>query len=153
MKQLSCLILTIPFFFSRAAAQPDQRVFTSDIDHFWIAYDSAQTTTDSIQQLRYIQTLYVDKGTPGLKTFMELRHYSVPNWVHLLHIYPKFWKSIRPNTRAVKSYAPAIEASIRQFKKFYTPLSDAKMYFTVGGLRSGTSSNWIIPIPSPRRNS
>jgi hypothetical protein len=143
MKYLFSLLLTIPFFFCRVGAQPAQvpqtaqRVITSDIDHFWIAYDSAQTTTDSIQQLRYIQTLYIDKGTPGLKAFMELRHYSAPLWVHLLRIYPKFWQSIRPNTLAVKSYAPAIEASIRQFKKLYPPLSDAKMYFTVGGLRSG----------------
>ena len=80
MKRLTSLALCLSCFFFRGFAQPaqsDQRVFTSDIDRFWIAYDSAQTTTDSVQQLHYIQTLYVDKGTPGLKAFMELRDYSV----------------------------------------------------------------------------
>jgi hypothetical protein len=123
-------------FLCRGFAQPgqtDQRVFTSDIDHFWIAYDSAQTTTDSVQQLHFIQTLYVEKGTPGLKAFMEVRDYSGPGWVSLLRKYPKFWQSIRPNTLSVKSFAPGIEASIRQFKRLYPPLTKAKMYFTVGG--------------------
>jgi hypothetical protein len=91
MKRLSALVLCLSFFLCRGyaqTAQSDQHVFTSDIDHFWIAYDSAQTTADSVQQLHYVQTLYVDEGTPGLKAFM-----------------------IRPNTLSVKSFAPAIEAS------------------------------------------
>jgi hypothetical protein len=150
MKRLSGLILCISFSLCRVCAQPtapDQRVFTSDIDHFWIAYDSTQTTTDSVQQLHFIQTLYVDKGTPGLKAFMEVRDYSAPAWVHLLRKYPKFWQSIRPNTLSVKSFAPGIEASIRQFKQLYPPLTNAKMYFTVGGLRSGgTTKDSMILI-------
>ena len=140
MKRLFNLVLCIYFFLCRGFAQPaqsDQRVFTSDIDHFWIAYDSTLTTTDSVQQLHYIQTLYVDKGTSGLKAFMELRDYSAPGWVSLLRRYPKFWHSIRPNTLSVKSFAPGIEASIRRFKRLYPPLTNAKIYFTIGGLRSG----------------
>ncbi len=150
MKHLSSLILSVSIFLCRGFAQPaspDQRVFTSDIDHFWIAYDSAKMTNDSVRQLHFIQTLYVDKGTPGLKAFMEVRDYSAPGWVSLLRKYPKFWQSIRPNTFSVKSYAPGIEASIRRFKQLYPPLSAAKMYFTVGGLRSGgTTKDSMILI-------
>jgi hypothetical protein len=128
-------------------ASPGQKVFTSDIDHFWTAYDSVQTTMDSLRQVYFIQTLYVDKGTPGLKAFMEVRDYSAPEWVGLLRKYPKFWQSIRPNTLSVKSFAPGIEASIRRFKQLYPPLSNAKMYFTVGGLRSGgTTKDSMILI-------
>jgi hypothetical protein len=152
MKRLTSLALCLSCFFFRGFAQPaqsDQRVFTSDIDRFWIAYDSAQTTTDSVQQLHYIQTLYVDKGTPGLKAFMELRDYSAPGWVGLLRQDPKFWRSIRPNTLTVKSSAAAIEASIRRFKQLYPPLTNAKMYFTVGGLHSGgTTKDSMILVGS-----
>ncbi len=150
MKRLSALVLSIILLFCRVGAQPapsDQRVFTSDIDHFWIAYDSAATTTDSLQQLHYIQTLYVDKGTPGLKAFMELRDYSAAGWIGLLRQDPKFWRSIRPNTLTVKSTASAIEASMRRFKQLYPPLTNAKMYFTVGGLHSGgTTKDSMILI-------
>jgi hypothetical protein len=128
-------------------APPYQKVFTSDIDHFWTAYDSVQTTSDSLRQVYFIQTLYVDKGTPGLKAFMEARDYSAPAWVGLLRHYPKFWQSIRPNTLSVKSRAGEIEASIKKFKQLYPPLSDAKMYFTVGGLHSGgTTKDSMILI-------
>ena len=44
-------------------AQKDQKVFTADIDNFWIAYDSIQSTKDSLKQIEFIQTLYIDKGT------------------------------------------------------------------------------------------
>jgi hypothetical protein len=132
------LIYTLLILNARSQSLPNtQRVFTSDVDHFWIAYDSVQTTTDSLLQLHFIQTLYIDKGTPGLKAFMDVRDYSAPLWVSLLRQYPKFWKSVRPNTLSVQQRAGEIEASLKTFKQLYPPLSDAKMYFTVGGLRSG----------------
>ena len=94
-------------------------------------------TKDSLKQLQYIQTNYIDKGTDGLKAFMEVRDYTADLWVSLIRSYPKFWKSIRPNTLAVKSKAKEIEHSIQKLKKLYPKLKEAKMYFTVGGLRSG----------------
>jgi hypothetical protein len=40
-----------------------QKVFTQDIDNFWVAFDSIQTTKDSIKQINFIQASYIDKGT------------------------------------------------------------------------------------------
>src|SRR5215204_2770396 len=95
-----------------SSAQNNQKVFTSDIDNFWIAYDSIQTTKDSLKQIDFIQNLYIDKGTKGLKAFMAVRNYTAELWVKLIRIYPKFWNSIRPNTFTVKSYVQEIETSI-----------------------------------------
>jgi len=131
-------------FFSSASGQ--KNVFTSDVDHFWMAYDSCLTTNDSLQQLKFIQTLYVDKGSEGLKACMEARDYSTELWVNLIRKYPRFWKSIRPNTFTVKSYANEIEQSIQRLKNLYPRLKKAKMYFTIGGLRSGgtTMNNKVL---------
>jgi hypothetical protein len=130
-------------------AQKEQNVFTSDIDNFWIAYDSIQTTKDSLKQISFIQNLYIDKGTKGLIAFMEARDYTAKLWVELIRKYPKFWNSIRPNTLTVKSYAPDIEKSIKKLKELYPDLKEAKMYFTVGGLRSGgTTMNDMVLIGS-----
>lgn len=118
-------------------AQEDRKVFTSDIDNFWIAFDSIQSTKDSLQQIGFIQKLYIDKGSKGLKAFMEARDYTAKLWVELIRKYPKFWNSIRPNTLTVKSYAAEIEQSIKKLKDLYPGLKEAKIYFTVGGLRSG----------------
>jgi hypothetical protein len=114
-----------------------QKVFTQDIDNFWIAYDSVRSTTDSLRQIHFIQTLYINNGTPGLKAFMQARDYSAELYVRLIHQYPKFWASIRPNTLLVKSRASGIEKSIKRLKNLYPELENAKIYFTIGGLRSG----------------
>lgn len=141
------LLLFILSFISKA--QNDQKVFTADIDNFWIAYDSIQSTKDSLKQIDFIQKLYIDKGTKGLKAFMAVRNYTATLWVQLIRLYPKFWNSIRPNTLAVRSYAPEIEKSISKFKELYPDLKEAKMYFTVGGLRSGgTTMNDMVLIGS-----
>lgn len=123
------------------------KVYTSDIDHFWEAYDSIRTTRDSLQQLRYIRELYINKGTEGLKAFMQLRDYSDVYWVKLINRLPKFWNSIRPNTLSVKGKAAEIERSIQRLKVLYPGLREAKMYFTVGGLRSGgTTMNDMVLV-------
>jgi len=138
MKRVVATVLIFLFLFLSAAAQLfNQKVFVSDIDNFWKAYDSCQTTTDSLKQLHFIQTLYVDKGTEGLRAFMEARDYTTDLWVSLIRKYPRFWKSIRPNTLTVQSKAKEIEQSISKLKKLYPELKEAKMYFTIGGLRSG----------------
>jgi hypothetical protein len=122
-------------------------VITSDIDNFWIAYDSIQKTSDSIKQIGYIRDLYINKGTAGLKAFMAARDYDAKLWVELVRGYPKFWRSIRANTLNVKSYAVEIEKSIQRLKQLYPDLRDATMYFTVGGLRSGgTTTNDMVLI-------
>ncbi len=124
-----------------------QRVFTEDIDRFWIAYDSAGTTTDSIKQVDIIQSLYLDKATPGLKAFAKARNYNAPLYVKLIRHYPRFWASIRPNTLQVKSQTEKIEKAIDQLKTLYPSLKDSKMYFTIGGLRSGgTTTDHMVLI-------
>ena len=117
------------------------KVSTIDIDNFWQAYDSTQTTQDTLRQQAFIQQLYIDRGTEGLHAFMRARDYSAPLWVRLINRYPKYWKSIRPNTLSLKSKSAEIENSIARFKELYPSLKDAQMYFTVGGLKSGGTTD------------
>lgn len=138
MKHLYFLTFVFCFpLFVHAQKNTPSLVFTSDIDRFWTAYDSTQTTSDTLKQRQFIQRLYVDKGTDGLKAFMKARDYDAKLWAHLIGKYPKFWVSIRKNTLQVKSQARPIEASIERFRKLYPEMRPVRMYFTVGGLRSG----------------
>ena len=128
-----CLMITS---FDVAIGQK-QKVFTQDIDNFWIAFDSIQTTKNEQRQLEFINKYYIDKGTPGLRAFMKVRDYTDKRWVKLINRFPKFWKSIRPNTLVVKSKVAKIEKSLVKLKTLYPSLKEAKMYFTVGCLNSG----------------
>jgi hypothetical protein len=148
MKRFHILLLTffLPFTINAQNVQAPL-VYTSDIDNFWVAYDSAKTCSDTLMQRQLIQKLYVDKRSEGLEAFMKARDYNAKLWVELINKYPKFWASIRNNTLQVKMQAQAIESSINRLKKLYPEMRPAKMYFTVGGLRSGgTTTNDMVLV-------
>ncbi|WP_162912062.1 DUF2268 domain-containing putative Zn-dependent protease [Pontibacter actiniarum] len=125
----------------------EQKVITADIDNFWIAYDSIRSTTDSLQQLHYIQTLYIDKGTPGLKAFMEAKGYNAEQGLRSIRNYPRFWDSIRPNTQQARAGAKGMEPYLKKLKKLYPALKPAKIYFVIGALQSsGTGLDAMVLV-------
>ncbi len=150
MKVLQALL----FFFvlspsqSARAQQPnaDSAVFTEDLDNFWLAYDSLNNIADPSARLQVIQSLYIDRGTEGLKAFVRARNYTAQMYLRIIEQYPGFWKSVRPQTLAVKEQVPLIEKSIRQLRILYPEMKSAGIYFTIGALRSGgtTFSNMVL---------
>jgi len=137
MKHLIYLLLLCFLGTHAVLAQQKQRVFFTDIGNFWVAYDSIHSTSDSLKQLQYLQKLYIDKGTPGLKAFMEVRDYTPQEWVHSIRRYPMYWASIRANTLRVETAARDIAPYLKKLKKLYPNLRPASIYFTVGALGSG----------------
>jgi len=121
-------------------------VFTSDIDNFWKAYDSIVKTEDRATKLMLIQTLYIDKGTEGLKAFLIARNISAETYVRIINDYPAFWNSVRKNTLAIKSQVNDIQKSLGRFKLLYPAMRPAGIYFTIGGLKSGgtTTGNMVL---------
>ena len=123
-----------------------QRVFTVDIDHFWQAYDSIQLTDNFDKQLELINTYYLDKATPGLTSFAKSRNYTDTVYVRLLEKFPKFWASIRGNTIKSKEKAHEIDLAIARLKELYPDLRDAEIYFTIGGLNSGGTTDGSLSL-------
>jgi hypothetical protein len=137
-------ILACIFLFQSIALKAQttkQKVFTEDIDHFWEAFDSVAVAGDSAGKVQLIQRLYIDRGSEGLHAFMKARDYSAVLYAYLIKTYPKFWASVRANTLAAKTKGVEIEKSILRFKQLYPGLKDANMYFTIGGLRSGGTTD------------
>jgi len=137
---LLCLLLT-SIGFSQV------KVYTSDIDNYWEAYDSITQTHDFSKRLGLINRLYINKGSKGLKAYMEARRYRDTLYVKHIEVYPEFWNSIRANTLAVKSKTNEIREAIAQFKILYPKLRPAELYFTIGGFRSaGTVSGNMVLV-------
>jgi len=141
-------ILLCFFCLAILACQPDsspQNVITSDIDHFWEAYDKITTTKDSAQQYEYLQSLFIDKASPGLKAFMEVRRYTPASYIEVINDYPLFWTSVRENTYRANSYAKALQLEVDKIEKLYPELKPAKVYFTIGALMSnGTTRDSLV---------
>lgn len=144
MKRFTTIIFSLVF--ATAFSQKSTRIFTSDIDNFWVAYDSIQKTNEYSGKLDLIKRLYTDKATKGLKAFMNARDYNDSVYVKVIEKYPKFWNSVRPNTLTIKTKTKELEAGVARLKQLYPELKDAEMYFTIGGLNAGgtVSGNMVL---------
>lgn len=112
-------------------------VITSDIDLFWAAYDMIIQEPDSSKQVALIDSLYLQQGSAGLDAMVQARNYTAPEYVALINRYPKYWESIRPNTMKAKNLSAELQEGVNKLKKLYPELKPAKIYFTVGAMRSG----------------
>lgn len=131
------VLLLIWFFGAKAISQEKKIIFTSDIDNFWMAYDSIKAAKNRNHKIQLINSLYISKGTKGLRSFMEVRQFNDTLWVDLIEKYPKFWNSVRPNTLEIKNKIPQLEKAVERLKQIYPDLKDAEMYFMIGGLSTG----------------
>ena len=101
--------------------QAERNVFISDVDNFWIAFDSVQAAHERGQdkQIGFMQSLYIDRGTHGLKEFMRLRKFDAAKLVESINKYPGFWRSIRPNTLQIRQHeGPLLNPIIQKIQDF-----------------------------------
>ena len=115
----------------------EKNVVTSYIDLFWAAYDNVVAETDSLKQVDLMDSLYLQKGSPGLDAMVQARNYTAAEYVALINRYPKYWESIRPNTLKAKNLSKELQEGVDRLKQLYPELKPAKIYFTVGAMRSG----------------
>ncbi|GJM34800.1 MAG: hypothetical protein DHS20C18_38010 [Saprospiraceae bacterium] len=126
-----------------------QHVVTSDIDLFWKAYDQIITTEDSTEQLKQLKELYLDQGSPGLNGIIRARNYTPQEYLGAINDYPLFWASVRENTYQAKTLSRKLEVGVHKLKQLYPDLKPAKIYFTIGALRTnGTVIDSMLLIGS-----
>lgn len=149
MKKFQFLLLIVITTFCQKNEERPANVITSDIDNFWTAYDLIVKETDSIKQIQLIDSLYIRKGSIGLEKIMEARRYSADEYVELINSYPNFFSSLRPNTLKSKQLASELNIGIEKLKAVYPNLKPAKIYFTMGCMRTnGTTTDSLVLIGS-----
>lgn len=122
------------------------KIYTSDITNFWTAYDSIQTTNSHSQKVKFISELYIKKATSGLQDFIASRDFTAEEWISIIDAFPKYWKSIRPQTLSILKDVESLENLSKKFKDIYPDFIEPEIYFTIGCLRSGgtTSTGRIL---------
>jgi len=150
MKKIGTILILMFFAFGKVLAQgKNTAIITADIDNFWTAFDKITSTKDSSAQYNYINSLFIDKGTSGLKAMMQARDYTSKSYIDAINNYPLFWKSIRANTLRAKDFSNEIAVNVLKLKELYPDLKPAKVYFTIGALRSnGTTLDSMVLIGS-----
>ena len=67
----------------------------------------------------------------------------------MINNYPKYWESVKANTLQVNSFADELNEVITKFKNVYPKMKSAKVYFTIGAMRTnGTTMDSLVLIGS-----
>lgn len=150
MKKISILLISTVIFAScQINGQNSNNIVTSDIANFWTAYDKITSTKDTIQQYQYLDKLYFDKGTVGLKALIANRNYTPKEYLDAINNFPKFWSSVKNNTLRANEFSFDLEKGIEKLKNIYPDLKPAQIYFTIGALRTnGTTMDSLVLIGS-----
>ncbi len=119
-------------------SEPEKAKFiTSDIDNFWRAFDLAEKENNREAKVAVFQREYLDKGSPGLKDFVQLRIKSARNLVETIERRPKYYASIRQSTLRVAKMERKIRSSFKKLKELYPEAVFLDVYFLVGVMNSG----------------
>ncbi|MBB6370118.1 hypothetical protein [Chryseobacterium shigense] len=123
-------------FFNTTKAQ---KIFTSDIDNFWIAYDHIRKTENNKKEI--LETSFLNKKTEGLKDFMEIKQFGGNDYLTVIEKYPQFWNSIRKNTFIDSKKISSINLALKKLKLLYPNNSTGNIYYTIGALKSGGTTH------------
>ena len=113
------------------------KLHTEDLPRFYEAFDSVMTTKDTLKQVSFIQKLYVDKASGGLKEFMKLRGGNTQSWRKFIESNKTSLFEKRPWILSVLSQEPEIRDRLALYKKFYPDFRDGEVNFCVGIGNSG----------------
>lgn len=148
-KVVPVLILAFLMANCQSKHSSSKKIVTTDITHFWEAYDQIITTKDTVMQYQYLDSLYLQKGSPGLDAIRQARNYTPKDYIDAINQYPKFWTSIRKNTLKAGSYEAAFEKGIEKLAELYPEIKPATIYFTMGVFRTGgTTLDSLVLIGS-----
>ncbi len=125
----------------------NQIIISDDITHFWEAYDAIHTTDDTLKQMEFLQTMFLDKASIGQQKMMEARRYTPEEYLQSINGRPLFWNSIRSNTENIDEYNKALRAGVDKLANIYPSLEMSTIYYTIGNFRSpGTGMDSLVLI-------
>lgn len=127
-------------------SDPTQAEFvTSDIVHFWQAYDQggAAGNADAFQRT------YLDQASGGLRDFITSRSVSAASLVSVIRAYPKYFGGIRAGMLSLASTTTTqdrIRTAFTRLKSLYPPAMFPSTVFLVGRFSTGgtTSANGLL---------
>ena len=120
------------------------KLITTDVHHFWQAYDEAQR--DTARRTQIYRNLYLAKASVGLQDYYEYKIRTLDAFVKTHDKLAKFYAAIRPNTLKVDQQKPQMMASFAKFKSLYPEARFPNVYFVIGSFSSGgtSTSNGLI---------
>ncbi|RYD71135.1 MAG: hypothetical protein EOP53_24180, partial [Sphingobacteriales bacterium] len=116
------------------------KLVTTDIHHFWSAYDKA--AKDTARRKQIFTDYYFNKASPGLQDYYQMKIGSVNAFVKNQDNKKDFYKAIRPLTLQIDKMKPEIMGYLEKLKELYSDAVFPDIYFMIGSWNSaGTASD------------
>lgn len=117
-------------------------IVTSDLDHFWAAFDAAGPEFKA----EAFQREYIDKGSDGIKGFTKGRIRNAEYLAKVVAAHAQYYGSIRSSTARISGMEVPIRQSLVKLKELYPQAIFPTVYFVIGALSSGgtTSDDGLI---------
>lgn len=122
----------------RAHRRPEKaRVITSDVDHFWEAFDRDRGRNQAINY----QTLYINRASPGLKRFIRLRIGNANQLTRAIYENRELYEAVQNYKLQPDSVQTALAPYLRRLKAIYPGAIFPDIYLMIGANNSaGTIS-------------
>jgi len=124
---------------ARAGERFAPRIVTSDIDHFWSAFDLVKAGARDPEAV--VAREYVDRASPALQGFFPRRIGAISDLLLAIDYYGRYYESVRPNTLRVRDLEPELRRIFRRMKEVLPDAVFPDVTFVVGRLKTaGTAT-------------
>jgi hypothetical protein len=119
--------------FTTTTTDPDKaEVVTTDVAHFWQAFDDAAKAPDA-KRVEIFRKEYFDRASHGLEDFDAYRHVTPESLAGYTRKHQATYTSLRPYIKQVVDQKPVIQAAFRKLATLYPGIKlPAHVYFVVG---------------------
>lgn len=137
--------LTAPIPPITSADPASAQIVTSDLIHFWAAYDAGGKSGST----NAFQTKYLDVASAGLVDFIRLRSVTASSLAQMVGAFPKYFASIRATNLQLatdSAVVSRIRANYATIKNLYPPAVFPPVTLLVGRFSTGgtTSANGLL---------
>lgn len=133
----SCSIFN--FGYETTKYPKDSELITSDIDHFYEAFDLAIKDTANAEQI--FEEYYFKRGSKGLNDFYKTKIRSTEKFSDFVLTFEDYYQSIRNDITELKDLEDQINLNFQEFENLYPQAEFPDVYFLVGKYQSnGTIS-------------
>lgn len=131
------LLLTLQALLSLVIIHAQTTFHTTDINRFYQAFDSVQTTTNRARQIEFVQKIYINQGGRGMQYALENsveggKRATAAHWVDMMHNNKEKLVQIRPYFANLKQQKAILESKFAYFKAQYPEFKDGNVYFLMG---------------------
>lgn len=141
--------LSLALLLVNCTEKKNNRIFVSDLDNYWNAYDQVVGTKDTTLQKELFKENFINKASKGQQELFENRNYTIDEYLENIRSYPRFWNSLRKNMLGADELSSKVTEGIQGLAGLYPELKPAEIYFCMGAFRTpGTAVDSLILIGS-----